>query len=72
MTKHEEKCNAPICMDCKDEDTVWYAGEKVCNKEPISRLQKKQININNLLKIGKYRFKEMAHTVKSLKNTLTK
>lgn len=72
LTEHQLKCEAPICVDCEDEYTIWYAGEKVCKKEPLTKLQKKQLNINNLLKIGKYRFKEMSHTVKSLKNILVK
>jgi hypothetical protein len=72
MTEHELKCEAPICMDCPDKTTVWYAGEKICKREPMTRLQRKQHNINNLLKIGKYKFKEMAHTVDSLNLTIGK
>ena len=53
MTKHFLQCEAPICQDDNTKSIVWYPGEKICLKKPLMWFQKKQININNLLKIGK-------------------
>jgi hypothetical protein len=46
MTKHEETCEAPICIDNKNKNTVWWAGEPVCNKRPLTEIQKRQLRIN--------------------------
>lgn len=67
MSKHSLECNAPICQESCDDEVVWLPGELVCKLEPLSWMQKKQININNLLKMGKYRLKDTALTAKTLK-----
>lgn len=56
MNKHFESCSAPICAETCDKEALWYPGEEICSKKPLSRFQKKQVNINNLLSIGKYKF----------------
>lgn len=67
MTEHELKCEAPICMDCKDETTIWYPSEKICSKSPMSSIQKKQKRINEAVKKGKFKNIDMAYTPLYLK-----
>lgn len=53
-SNHFDSCEAPICQENIDKEAIWYPGEMVCTKKPLSFFQKRQININNLLNIGKY------------------
>lgn len=52
MTKHQENCGAPICIDDKNENTVWWATEPICNKTPLTDIQKRQKRINKEFKEG--------------------
>lgn len=67
--KHFNNCDAPICMCNKnsDGDEIWYAGEKVCSFKPISVIQKRQINITNLVNIGRLKKEEYPYTLNYLK-----
>jgi len=46
MKKHQSNCTAPICLEDDNKDTVWWAGEEVCNKRPTTELQRRQKRIN--------------------------
>ena len=46
QTKHFMNCNAPLCAEDKSPQALWYAGEEVCSKRPLTDLQKKQLRIN--------------------------
>lgn len=50
MTQHALNCPAPICMDCIDDNHVWYIGEPVCKKTPTSIVQKRQNAANSYIK----------------------
>ena len=67
MSRHFDNCQAPICALDKNpnfkKEVIWYPGEIVCKYKPLQKFQKKQNNINNLLTIGKFRFKDTAYTV---------
>ena len=68
--KHYEKCEAPICVEdfnlsYKDEVT-WRPGEKVCQKGPFQKFQKKQTDINRWFKKGKFKNKDTAYTAHEL------
>jgi hypothetical protein len=67
MTKHQEKCSSPICMDCKDETTIWYPGESICKKLPVSDIQFKQKRINSVFKRGKLKNSDCPYTYLYLK-----
>ena len=53
MTKHEENCEAPICMDNPSDNHYWYPDEPICKKAPGSHVQQIQRRIQNQLKAGK-------------------
>lgn len=67
MSKHFQNCNAPICQECNDDNLVWYAGEEVCNKRPLTIWQKKQLVINKSLKKGEFKNGDMPFTCLDLK-----
>lgn len=64
--KHYENCNAPICQDDPNpnwrDETIWYAGEKVCTKEPFAKFQKKQLAINKEVAKGTFRNTDEPYT----------
>lgn len=66
----EHNCDAPICALDKNpnfkKELVWYVGEKVCTHLPLTKFQKKQINFNNLLKIGKIKNSKKVYNAKML------
>ena len=57
--KHHEHCDAPICQDDNNPDwrneRPWYAGEKICTKEPYVKFQKVQSIINKEVEKGTFR-----------------
>ncbi|MDO8659600.1 MAG: hypothetical protein Q7K54_03275 [Candidatus Parcubacteria bacterium] len=68
--KHYLICNAPICQDdpnpnYKDE-VIWRPGEKVCLKGPYQAFQKKQIEINKLVAVGKFKNMDIPYTAYDL------
>ncbi len=62
MTKHSETCSVPICADDTNpnfkSEVVWRPGEPICNKKPLQPFQKKQKDINNLVKKGTWKFRD--------------
>ena len=44
-SNHFDSCEAPICQENIDKEAIWYPGEMVCTKKPLSFFQKRQINI---------------------------
>jgi len=68
MTKHEENCTAPVCVDNPSDDTVWYAGEEICSKRPMNKIQKKQSLVNRSLSKGVYKLVDTPHTLHNLKH----
>lgn len=68
--EHWEKCDSAICIDDPTNDwvnrVVWYAGESVCTKRPLTRLQKHQQKINQLLEQGLLKYPDHAWTAKQL------
>lgn len=72
--KHYLECNAPICQDSIEPDfkneTIWYAGEEVCQKSPYQKFQKKQIDINKGVKAGTFRNTDVPLTAHDLETRL--
>ena len=67
ITRHfEENCNAPICQEFPNDDTVWYAGEEVCCKKPFNRIQKMQNSLNYLLRRSKLEKPDRPYTEREL------
>lgn len=62
-------CEAPICV-CHTGNEVWYPGEKVCNKTPYSKFQRKQIDINKWHKLGKFKKSDVCYTKRELEGRL--
>lgn len=56
---HHLLCEAPICQgdpNCNyKKEVVWIPGEIVCKRSPYQKFQKKQIEINKLVKKGKFK-----------------
>ena len=52
MTKHQETCEAPLCVDDCSPELVWYAGELLCKKASNTVWGKKQKVINNYIAKG--------------------
>jgi hypothetical protein len=72
--KHHLQCEAPICQDdfnpnYKDE-VLWFPGEKICKKPPYQKFQIKQIEINKLVKDGKFGNMDISYTANQLENDL--
>lgn len=67
---HEMICNAPICAGDTNPDyrknVIWYAGEEVCQKSPYTKFQRKQLDINKCVKLGKFKNLEVAFTALDL------
>ena len=59
---HKDRCSAPICVDCDFKNVIWYPGESVCTKLPLSNLQRKQFRINKEVNKGTYKNVDMAYT----------
>lgn len=54
MSKHSDFCSAPLCQENCPVNAVWYPGEEVCLKQPYTKWQKKQLDINKWVSKGKY------------------
>jgi hypothetical protein len=67
---HSENCTAAICAGDTNKDykkeIVWCAGEKVCNRKPFLKFQKKQLDINKEIKKGTFRNIDKAYTANEL------
>lgn len=68
--KHYLECEAPICKESAESnykhELVWYAGEKICQKTPYEKFQKKQLAINKEVKSGKFRHLDVAYNAHDL------
>ena len=68
MTNHF--CDAPICAtdSLSDfiKDVVWYPGETVCNKSPMTKWQKNQRRINKYVVKGVFKHIDKSFTASSL------
>jgi len=68
--KHYLICNAPTCQDDPNlnyrNEVIWYPGEKICKKSPYKRFQIKQIEINKLVGIGKFKNIDIPYTANDL------
>ena len=64
--QHWEHCNAPICTDDRtdgwQEHVIWYPGEGVCLRNPLSTAQKAQKKINRIVAKGKFKQIDRAFT----------
>ena len=73
MNKHLENCPAPICQ-CDEnpnykKEVLWYPGEEVCNKRPIQKFQKVQLEINKLVEKGAFKNIKKSYTAHQLETT---
>jgi hypothetical protein len=72
--KHPLRCEAPICQDDPNEsykdEVIWYPGEKICSKVPYQEFQKKQIEINILVKKGRFKNVDRPYTANDLETKL--
>jgi hypothetical protein len=75
--KHLVKCKAPICVSSKKKgwkkNLVWYPGEKVCDRRPLTKVQKFQKEINKLRRKKKFKYTNHYFTYEILerKNKIT-
>lgn len=67
---HHLICEAPICNDDPNSkygnEVLWYPGEKVCKRKPYQLFQKRQLEINKLVKAGKFKNVDRAYTANEL------
>jgi hypothetical protein len=68
--EHRLICNTPICQDdinpnYKDE-VIWYPGERICKKFPYRKFQIKQLEINKLVAMGKFKNVDIPYTANEL------
>lgn len=67
---HFEYCEAPICVADTTKgwqsSVIWYPGEGVCLKNPLSTAQKAQKKINRILLKGKLKHPDRAFTYSML------
>jgi len=64
-TAHWEVCEAPICQDERGyydpdwkKNVIWYPGEPVCQKTPLTLWQKRQKLTNRWLANGEFKYKD--------------
>jgi hypothetical protein len=73
-TKHYLICEAPICQGDINphykNEVIWYPGEKVCQKKPYQKFQRKQIDINKWVKNGTFKNIDQAYTAHDLETKL--
>lgn len=55
-------CVAPMCAGYDTEDIVWYPGERVCQKKPFTKWQKRQAMINRWVEKGQFKNAETYFT----------
>lgn len=70
MTRHAEECPAPICKDDNNpnymKDVLWYPGEGICGKSPMTKWQRNQRRINKLVAKGTFKNLDSYFTADSL------
>ena len=73
MIQHYLKCEAPICADTRGYDSptwkkevLWYPDEKICQKGPYTKWQKRQVRLQKLLKAGKLKNPYTCYTAEML------
>lgn len=68
--QHHLECKAPICVEDSNpnykKEVIWRPGELVCQKTPYQKFQKKQLEINELLKKGEFKNMEFSYTANDL------
>lgn len=67
---HYKTCEAAICQ-CdpnpnNKNEVIWRPGEGVCMKSPFEKFQKKQIEINKLVKKGTFKNMDEGYTANQL------
>ncbi len=71
-TIHLLLCEAPICADDQNpnfkNEISWLPGEKVCTRMPYEKFQKKQLEINKLVKEKKFKNMDRGYTANELEN----
>ena len=72
MSKHLDSCNSPICQDDFNpnykKEVIWYPGESICTKKPYKKFQSVQIEINDLLRKGKFKNMDKPYTAEDLED----
>lgn len=70
--EHYLLCPAPICAGDPNpnfkSEVIWYPGEPVCKQGPYTKFQKIQKEINELVKLGKFKNMDCSYTVNDLEN----
>jgi hypothetical protein len=75
---HHLDCEAPLCQSDPNQnwkhEVLWYPGERVCQKAPYQKFQKKQqfqkkqLDINFWVAQGKFRKTDIPLTADALEN----
>ena len=69
---HNLVCNTPICAGDPDRnfktEVIWCPGEPVCKQVPHTKFQKKQIEINKLVELNKFRNIDRGYTANELED----
>lgn len=70
MKNHYSSCEAPICNEDTNpnykKEVIWYPGEKICTRKPYEKFQRVQMEINNLVRKGKFRNIDKPYTAENL------
>jgi len=70
MTRHNDECTAPICSDDNNpnykKDVMWYPGESVCGKSPMTKWQRNQRKINRKVAKGTFKHTDTFFTAETL------
>lgn len=65
-------CRAPICAGDPNPnfkiEVIWRPKESVCKQGPYTKFQKVQLEINELVKLGKFKNVDKAYTAKDLED----
>lgn len=72
MKNHYLSCEAPICNEDINpnykKEVIWYPGEKICTRKPYEKFQRVQIEINDLMRKGKFRNMDKPYTAENLED----
>lgn len=72
--EHYLSCEVPICQGDPNpnyrNEVLWYPGEKVCQKGPYMKFQRKQLDINRWVTKGKFKNADTPYTANDLETRL--
>lgn len=72
MIEHYLLCEAPICNDDRNsnykKEVIWCPRELICTRKPYEKFQRVQMEINDLMRKGKFKHIDKPYTAEDLES----